>query len=87
MEGLSILEDYLQKVALVEIPHHQAKFCVPWLVIYKDTPTGRKSRLITDCRAINRVLCRKPFKLDYIQQIFPVSRKNMCAVKIHLEDA
>ena len=45
MEAISILEDYLHKGAVVEIPHHQAKFCVPWFFINKDTPQAEREDL------------------------------------------
>ena len=50
-------------------------------------PGGIKHRLISDCRELNKTLDPPKFKLDNIQQIFPVIQKGMQAIKVDLKNA
>jgi len=64
------------------------KFLIPWFVLSKREPTGEiRNRLISDCRLLNVHLVPPQFRLENIQQVFPVLRKGMHAIKVDLKNA
>jgi hypothetical protein len=84
-----IVQEYLEVGALREIPPTaELKFLIPWFVLTKKESSGEeKSRLISDCRALNRHLNPPKFRLDNIQQVFPVLRRGMFAIKVDWKHA
>ena len=84
-----IIQDYLQVGALREIPPTaEINFLIPWFVLSKKEPTGEiKNRLISDCRLLNVHLDPPQFRLENIQQVFPLLRKGMHAIKVDLKNA
>jgi hypothetical protein len=86
---LPILHEYLQVGAIKQILWSEdIKFLIPWFVLSKTEPTGGiKHRLISDCRALNVHLDPPHFRLENIQQVFPVLRKGMWAIKVDLKNA
>ena len=60
---------------------------VPWFIITKKESQGEKVRLIADCREINTFFPTKHFKLDHLQNIFPVLRPGMWGAKVDLKHA
>ena len=89
MKATHIVEEYLQVGALKEIPAtSHIKFLIPWFILSKKEPTGGvKHRLISDCRQLNEHLVPPRFRLDNIQQVFPVLQKGMYAIKVDLKNA
>jgi hypothetical protein len=84
-----ILEEYCALGALKEVPwSKQIRFLIPWFVLSKQDPLGGfKHRLISDCRLLNAHLETTPFKLENIQSVFPLLRKNMWGGKVDLKNA
>ena len=82
-----VLEDYARVGAVKEVPPDSDQFLVPWFIIRKQEETGEKVRLISDCRQLNLNLCPPKFRLDHLQNIFPVLKKGLFAAKIDLQHA
>jgi hypothetical protein len=83
-----IVNEYLAVGALKEIWWSEdIKFLIPWFVLSKREGDSVKDRLISDCRMLNQHLEPTPFRLENIQMVFPVLRKNMWSVKIDLKNA
>ena len=84
---LKVLEEYIQLGAVQEVQRAGSKFLVPWFIIQKPDGDKIKTRLISDCRAVNQFLVTKHFKLDHWGNIFPLLRKGQWAAKIDLRNA
>ena len=59
------------------------RFLIPWFLIVKED----KTRLISDCRALNKFLQPPHFRLDNWGEIFPFLRKGMWGAKVDLKHA
>ena len=82
------MEEYLQVGAVKQILDNSVtRHLVPWFIITKKEGQGEKVRLIADCREINRFFSTKHFKLDHMQNIFPVLRPGMWGAKVDLKHA
>ena len=82
------MHEYLAFRAVKRVTWDQVRFLVRWFIVKKLEANGQeKSRLISDCRTLNKFLIPKSFKLDNWSQIFPFLRKNMWAAKIDLKHA
>ena len=86
--ALHIIQEYIQQGAAKEVQMQGTAYLVPWFVLKKqELGGGEKIRLISDCRAVNKYLSPKPFKLDHWKDIFPCLRQGDFAVKLDLKDA
>jgi len=63
------------------------KHLVPGFLLFMSEGKETKWRLISDCRELNSQFNTKPFKLDHLQQIFPLLKKGEWGCKIDLKDA
>ena len=82
-----ILQEYWEVGAVQKVSDADTKYLIPWFIITKKEGQKDKVRLICDCRELNQGLHPKKFRLDHIQNIFPVLRKGLWAAKIDLKHA
>jgi hypothetical protein len=87
-EAHNILKEYQEVGPIREVPHHGTRYLVPWFIIRKREPSGQeKTRLICDCRLINKFLHPTHFRLDNLSNIIPTLRVGMWAIKVDLKHA
>ncbi len=83
-----ILRDYESAGAVRLVPPGEvSKHLIPWFIVRKTEGDKEKLRLIADCREINAYFQPKTFRLDHLQNIFPVLRRGMWGIKIDLKHA
>ena len=86
--ALALMEDYMdcgaaRLLSKTDLKLHPSKFLIPWFLIVKED----KSRLIADCRTLNKFLHPPHFRLDNWGEIFPYLRKGMWGAKVDLKHA
>ena len=86
--ALELMAEYMQcgAATLLGEENLQAsptRFLIPWFLIVKED----KTRLIADCRTLNRFLHPPHFRLDNWGEIFPFLRKGMWGAKVDLKHA
>jgi hypothetical protein len=89
MQGATqILKEYQQVGAVKLLPKGSpSKHLVPWFIIRKKEGEKQKLRLIADCRELNVYFQTTHFRLDHLQQIFPLLKQGMWGGKIDLRHA
>jgi hypothetical protein len=82
-----IMQDYENSGSVKKVWDNSTQHLIPWFLISKTDGQEKKWRLISDCRELNVKFQTKSFKLDHLQQIFPVLQKGHWAANIDLKDA
>ena len=87
-QAQKIMEDYESAGAVKRIFPQDANHLIPWFLLSKpEEGGGTKWRFISDCREINQHFQVEKFRLDHLQQIYPLLQKGHWGAKIDLKDA
>ena len=87
-QAQKIMEEYETVGAVKRVSPQHAKHLIPWFLLSKpEEGGGTKWRFISDCREINQHFQVETFKLDHLQQIYPLLQKGSWGAKIDLKDA
>jgi hypothetical protein len=83
-----IMQDYEKSGAVKKVDPAGTKHLLPWFLLAKpEEGGGTKWRFISDCRELNAHFQVEKFRLDHIQNIYPILQKGHWAAKIDLKDA
>jgi hypothetical protein len=90
--ALSLVAEYEQVGAVLQIPEAEAKHLIPWFIVTKSEqqtlaagpdsdlsvvpPPKVKRRLIVDARELNQWFTPRHFKMDHWGVIYPYLQKN-----------
>jgi hypothetical protein len=87
-QAQNFLEDYEKSGAVKRVDAQGTLHLLSWFLISKPEEGGDiKWRFISDCREINQHFQVEKFKLDHLQQIYPLLQRNHWGAKIDLKDA
>ena len=88
LQARQILLEYEAVGAVKRVSSEGTQHLLPWFLISKpEEGGGTKWRFISDCRELNNHFQVEKFRLEHLQNIFPLLQKGHWAAKIDLKDA